>query len=33
MTNKYIFASKISERKFREILRLFCVDLEATKVS
>lgn len=33
MRNKYIFASKISEQKFRDILWLFCVDLEATKVS
>ncbi|GHV43700.1 hypothetical protein FACS1894180_3570 [Bacteroidia bacterium] len=31
--NKYIFASKITELKFREILWLFCVDLEATKTS
>jgi transposase len=33
MVNKYIIASKISEKKFREILHLFCLDIEATKVS
>lgn len=33
MRNKYIIRSRISEKKFREILRLFCIDIEATKVS
>ncbi len=33
MNNKYIFRSRISEAKFREILRLFCIDVEAGKVS
>ena len=33
MTNKYIFRSKISERKFREIIRLFSLDIEATKIA
>ncbi|MCI7015288.1 MAG: IS1595 family transposase, partial [Campylobacter sp.] len=27
MKNKYIIRFKISEKKFREILRLFCEDL------
>jgi transposase len=30
--NKYIFASKISGQKFRDILWLFREDLEAAKV-
>ncbi|MBR0071539.1 MAG: IS1595 family transposase [Campylobacter sp.] len=33
MKNKYIYRSRISEKKFREILKLFCIDLEATKIS
>jgi len=33
MRNKYIFRSRISEKKFREILRLFCLDIEAIKVA
>ena len=33
MKNKYIFRSRISEKKFREILRLFCLDIEAVKVA
>jgi transposase len=33
MKNKYIYRSKLSEKKFREILRYFCVDLEAKKVA
>ena len=33
MYNKYIFRSRISEKKFREILRLFCLDIEASKVA
>ncbi|GHU56162.1 hypothetical protein FACS1894132_13280 [Clostridia bacterium] len=30
MKNKYYYHTKISERKFREILRLFATDLTAT---
>ena len=33
MKNKYIIRSKISESKFREILKYFCLDIEATKIS
>ena len=33
MTNKYIIRSKISERKFREIIKLFSLDIEATKIA
>lgn len=33
MKNKYIFRSRISEKKFREILKLFCLDIEATKTA
>lgn len=33
MKNKYIYRSRIYEKKFREILKLFCIDLEATKIS
>ena len=33
MTNKYIFHSKISEKKFREIIRYFSLDIEATKIA
>jgi len=33
MKNKYIYHSKISEAKFREILRLFLLDLTATQVA
>ncbi len=33
MRNKYVKNAKISEAKFREILRLFCLDIEAKKVS
>lgn len=33
MGNKYIFRSLISEKKFREILKLFCLDIEAKKCS
>ena len=33
MNNKLILSSRISEDKFREILRLFCIDVEAGKVS
>lgn len=31
--NKYIARSRISEVKFREILKYFCLDIEATKIS
>jgi len=30
MKNKYIYRSRISESKFREILKFFCADLNAT---
>ena len=33
MRNKYIYRSKISEQKFRYILRLFCLDIEAKKTA
>ncbi len=33
MRNKYAKNAKFSEAKFREILRLFCLDIEAKKVS
>jgi len=33
MFNKYVYRSKISEAKFREILRLFCVDLTSIQIS
>lgn len=33
MKNKYIIRSRISEKKFREIVKLFCMDLEAEKIS
>ena len=33
MKNKYFIRSRISEHKFRSILRLFCLDIEAKKVS
>jgi len=33
MKNKYIIRSRISEKKFRHILQLFCLDIEAQKVS
>jgi len=31
MENKYIYRSRISEHKFREILKVFCLDIEANK--
>ena len=31
--NKYIHRSKISEAKFRQLVRLFCVDLNATQIA
>ncbi len=33
MKNKYIIRSRISEKKFREIIRLFSLDIEATKIA
>ena len=33
MKNKYIYRSKISEAKFRQFARLFCVDLNATQIA
>ena len=33
MSNKYFFYAKISEEKFRTVLRLFCLDIEAKKVA
>ena len=33
MKNKYIIRSRISEKKFREILKYFCMDLEAVKIA
>ena len=31
--NKYVKSAKLSERKFREILRLFCADISALKIA
>ena len=33
MKNKYIYRSRISEKKFREILKYFTEDIEATKIA
>jgi transposase len=33
VSNKYFFRAKISEAKFRTVLRLFCLDMEAKKVA
>ena len=33
MKNKYIIRSRISEAKTREILKLFCLDIEAVKIA
>ena len=33
MLNKYVYRSHINEKKFREILKYFVVDLEADQVS
>lgn len=33
MTNKYVKRSKTSESKFRELLRLFCLDIDAHNIS
>ena len=33
MKNKYIYRSRISEKKFREILKYFAEDIEVSKIS
>ena len=33
MKNKYVLRSKISEAKFRQLVRLFCVDLTAIQIA
>ena len=33
MKNKYIYRSRISEKKFREILKYFAQDIEAIKIA
>lgn len=33
MKNRYRYRSRISEKKFRQIMRLFAMDLEATKIA
>ncbi len=33
MKNRYCIRSRISEKKFRQLLRLFALDLEATKIA
>jgi len=33
MSNSYFFRSQISDRKFRLVLRLFCLDVEAKKTA
>ena len=33
MKNKYMIHSRISEKKFRQILKYFCLDLEAKKIA
>ncbi|PIT89258.1 MAG: IS1595 family transposase, partial [Candidatus Levybacteria bacterium CG10_big_fil_rev_8_21_14_0_10_36_7] len=33
LKNRYLYRSHISEKKFREILRWFCEDLDATKTA
>jgi transposase len=33
MTNKYLKNAKISEAEFRTILRLFCLEMDASKVA
>jgi transposase-like protein len=33
LKNPYIIRARISEAKFREFLKLFCLDLEATKIA
>ena len=31
MVNKYLYGSKVSSRKFRAILRYFCLEVDAKK--
>ncbi len=33
MKNKYIKGARISEKKFRKLLQLFCLDLDATQIA
>ena len=33
MKNKYLYGAKISSRKFREILRYFCIEIDAEKTA
>ena len=33
MKNKYIVRSRISQKKFREILKYFAEDIETTKIA
>lgn len=33
MNNKYFYGSHLTERKFRQIINLFCIDMEAKKVA
>ncbi len=33
MINKYVYRSRISETKFREIIKYFCADLIASQIS
>ncbi len=33
MNNKYFYGSHLTERKFRQIIKLFCIDMEAKKVA
>jgi len=33
MVNRYLYRSRISEAKFREIIKLFCADLTASQIS
>lgn len=33
MSNKYFFRAKISDEKFKTVLRLFCLDMEAKKIA
>jgi transposase len=33
MKNKYVFCSRISEAKFRQIVRCFALDLNATQIT
>jgi len=33
VNNKYVYRSRISEAKFRQLLKLFCLDLTATQIA